>query len=55
MLEGIMQDLGDNGEERSLVNNLSYPVESEVKHSTPSPTAFSLSPSKSYKVCQTHV
>ncbi|XP_026563146.1 ranBP2-like and GRIP domain-containing protein 4 isoform X1 [Pseudonaja textilis] len=49
MLEGIMQDLGDNGEERSLVNNLSHPLESEVKHSTPSPTAFSLSPSKSYK------
>ncbi|XP_070607187.1 ranBP2-like and GRIP domain-containing protein 4 [Erythrolamprus reginae] len=49
MLEGIMQDLGDNGAEKNLVNNLSHSVESEVKHSTPSPTAFSLSPSKSYK------
>ncbi|XP_063160980.1 ranBP2-like and GRIP domain-containing protein 4 isoform X2 [Candoia aspera] len=49
MLECVMQELGDSGEERSLVNNLSHPVESEVKHSTPSPTTFSLSPSKSYK------
>uniref|UniRef100_A0A8C6Y7Q6 RAN binding protein 2 n=1 Tax=Naja naja TaxID=35670 RepID=A0A8C6Y7Q6_NAJNA len=49
MLEGIMQDLGDNGEERNLVNSMNHSVESEVKHSTPSSTAFSLSPSKSYK------
>ncbi|KAM6448060.1 ranBP2-like and GRIP domain-containing protein 4 isoform 2-T2 [Liasis olivaceus] len=50
MLECVMQELGDSGEEKSLLmNNLSHPVESEVKHSTPSPTTFSLSPSKSYK------
>ncbi|XP_033003569.1 E3 SUMO-protein ligase RanBP2-like isoform X8 [Lacerta agilis] len=51
MLESIMQELGINGEERSLIlnNDLSQPVETEIKHSTPSPTKFSLSPSKSYK------
>ncbi|XP_007427689.1 E3 SUMO-protein ligase RanBP2 isoform X1 [Python bivittatus] len=50
MLECVMQELGDSGEEKSLLmNSLSHPVESEVKHSTPSPTTFSLSPSKSYK------
>ncbi|XP_034970728.2 ranBP2-like and GRIP domain-containing protein 4 isoform X4 [Zootoca vivipara] len=51
MLESTMQELGINGEERSLIlnNDLSQPVEAEIKHSTPSPTKFSLSPSKSYK------
>ncbi|KAJ7319744.1 hypothetical protein JRQ81_019255 [Phrynocephalus forsythii] len=51
MLEGVMQELGDNGEERGVALNsdLGQPAEAEVKHSTPSPTTFSLSPSKSYK------
>ncbi|XP_060089748.1 E3 SUMO-protein ligase RanBP2-like isoform X1 [Heteronotia binoei] len=51
MLEGVLQELGDIGEERSsaLNNDLSQPAELENKHSTPSPTKFSLSPSKSYK------
>ncbi|XP_048350365.1 E3 SUMO-protein ligase RanBP2-like isoform X2 [Sphaerodactylus townsendi] len=51
MLEGVLQELGDNGEERSsaLNNDLNHPAEMEIKHSTPSPTKFSLSPSKSYK------
>ncbi|XP_044284139.1 E3 SUMO-protein ligase RanBP2-like isoform X2 [Varanus komodoensis] len=51
MLECVMQELGDNGEERNLAlnNDLSQSAETEIKHSTPSPTKFSLSPSKSYK------
>ncbi|XP_054829021.1 ranBP2-like and GRIP domain-containing protein 3 isoform X2 [Eublepharis macularius] len=51
MLEGVIQELGDSGEERrsALNNDLSQPPETEIKHSTPSPTKFSLSPSKSYK------
>ncbi|XP_062982267.1 ranBP2-like and GRIP domain-containing protein 4 isoform X3 [Elgaria multicarinata webbii] len=51
MLECVMQELGDNGEERShtLNNDLSQSAETEMKHSSPSPTKFSLSPSKSYK------
>ncbi|XP_077200417.1 E3 SUMO-protein ligase RanBP2-like [Paroedura picta] len=51
MLEGVLQELGDNGEERScaLNNDMSQPADMENKHSTPSPTKFSLSPSKSYK------
>uniref|UniRef100_A0ABM5FZ24 E3 SUMO-protein ligase RanBP2 n=1 Tax=Pogona vitticeps TaxID=103695 RepID=A0ABM5FZ24_9SAUR len=51
MLECVMQELGDSGEERGLAlnNDLGQPAEAEMKHSTPSPTKFSLSPSKSYK------
>ncbi|NWI66102.1 RBP2 ligase, partial [Todus mexicanus] len=51
MLDTVMQELGENDEEGSPAfrNGLSRAVDSEVKHSTPSPTKFSLSPSKSYK------
>ncbi|KAM9021438.1 E3 SUMO-protein ligase RanBP2-like isoform 2-T2 [Ara ararauna] len=51
MLDTVIQELGENAEEGGPVfrNGLSRAVESEVKHSTPSPTRFSLSPSKSYK------
>uniref|UniRef100_A0A452J4I4 Uncharacterized protein n=1 Tax=Gopherus agassizii TaxID=38772 RepID=A0A452J4I4_9SAUR len=51
MLDTVIQELGDYGEEESPVfkNGLSRTVDSEFKHSTPSPTKFSLSPSKSYK------
>ncbi|XP_053160760.1 E3 SUMO-protein ligase RanBP2-like isoform X1 [Hemicordylus capensis] len=51
MLESVMQELGDNDEGRSPTfnNDLNQPAETEIKHSTPSPTKFSLSPSKSYK------
>ncbi|XP_034613967.1 E3 SUMO-protein ligase RanBP2-like isoform X1 [Trachemys scripta elegans] len=51
MLDTVIQELGDYGEEGSPVfkNGLSRTVDSEFKHSTPSPTKFSLSPSKSYK------
>ncbi|NXP14298.1 RBP2 ligase, partial [Thinocorus orbignyianus] len=51
MLDTVIQELGENGEEGSLAfrNGLSRAVDSEMKHSTPSPTKFSLSPSKSYK------
>uniref|UniRef100_A0A8C0GP10 E3 SUMO-protein ligase RanBP2 n=1 Tax=Chelonoidis abingdonii TaxID=106734 RepID=A0A8C0GP10_CHEAB len=51
MLDTVTQELGDYGEEGSPVfkNGLSRTVDSEFKHSIPSPTKFSLSPSKSYK------
>ncbi|NXN42530.1 RBP2 ligase, partial [Rhinoptilus africanus] len=51
MLDTVIQELGENGEEGSPAfrNGLSRAVDSEVKHSTPSPTKFSLSPTKSYK------
>ncbi|XP_064295759.1 ranBP2-like and GRIP domain-containing protein 4 isoform X1 [Phalacrocorax carbo] len=51
MLDTVIQELGENGEEGSLAfrNGLSQGVDSEVKHSTPSPTKFCLSPTKSYK------
>uniref|UniRef100_A0A8V5FN55 Uncharacterized protein n=1 Tax=Melopsittacus undulatus TaxID=13146 RepID=A0A8V5FN55_MELUD len=51
MLDTVIQELGENAEEGgpAFRNGLSRAVESEVKHSTPSPTRFSLSPSKSYK------
>ncbi|XP_010177021.1 PREDICTED: E3 SUMO-protein ligase RanBP2, partial [Mesitornis unicolor] len=44
MLDAVIQELGENGEEGSLAfrNGLSRAVDSEMKHSTPSPT-------KSYK------
>lgn len=52
MLDTVIQELGENGEEGSPAfrNGLSRAVDSEMKHSTPSPTKFSLSPTKSYKV-----
>ncbi|XP_010285594.1 PREDICTED: E3 SUMO-protein ligase RanBP2 [Phaethon lepturus] len=51
MLDTVIQELGENGEEGSPAfrNGLSRPADSEMKHSTPSPTKFSLSPTKSYK------
>ncbi|KAM6095039.1 ranBP2-like and GRIP domain-containing protein 4 isoform 2-T2 [Chlamydotis macqueenii] len=51
MLDTVIQELGENGEEGSPAfrNGLSRAVDSELKHSTPSPNKFSLSPSKSYK------
>ncbi|NXI92799.1 RBP2 ligase, partial [Psophia crepitans] len=51
MLDSVIQELGENGEEGSLAfrNGLSQAVNSEMKHSTPSPPKFSLSPTKSYK------
>ncbi|XP_075595265.1 ranBP2-like and GRIP domain-containing protein 4 isoform X2 [Balearica regulorum gibbericeps] len=51
MLDTVIQELGENGEEGSPAfrNGLSRAVDSEVKHSTPSPPKFSLSPTKSYK------
>ncbi|XP_061482731.1 E3 SUMO-protein ligase RanBP2-like isoform X2 [Rhineura floridana] len=51
MLDCVIEELGENGEERNLIlnNDLSQPPEMEIKHSTPSPTKFSLSPIKSYK------
>ncbi|NWU64115.1 RBP2 ligase, partial [Pterocles burchelli] len=51
MLDTVIQELGENGEEGSPAfrNGLSQAVDSEMKHSTPSPTKFSLSPTKSYK------
>uniref|UniRef100_A0A8C8R883 RAN binding protein 2 n=1 Tax=Pelusios castaneus TaxID=367368 RepID=A0A8C8R883_9SAUR len=51
MLDTVIQELADYGEEGSSVfkSGLSRTADSEIKHSTPSPTKFSLSPSKSYK------
>ncbi|KAM6439334.1 ranBP2-like and GRIP domain-containing protein 4 isoform 1-T1 [Rhynochetos jubatus] len=51
MLDTVIQELGENGEEGSPAfrNGLSQAIDSEMKHSTPSPTKFSLSPTKSYK------
>ncbi|XP_061853236.1 ranBP2-like and GRIP domain-containing protein 4 isoform X2 [Colius striatus] len=51
MLDTVIQELGEHGEEGSFAfrNGLSRALDSEMKHSTPSPTKFSLSPTKSYK------
>ncbi|XP_027745466.1 E3 SUMO-protein ligase RanBP2-like isoform X4 [Empidonax traillii] len=51
VLDTVIQELGENGEEGSLAfrNGLSRTVDSAMKHSTPSPTKFSFSPTKSYK------
>ncbi|XP_064502471.1 ranBP2-like and GRIP domain-containing protein 4 isoform X2 [Pseudopipra pipra] len=51
VLDTVIQELGENVEEGSLAfrNGLSRTVDSAMKHSTPSPTKFSLSPTKSYK------
>ncbi|XP_042836986.1 E3 SUMO-protein ligase RanBP2 isoform X1 [Panthera tigris] len=50
MLNSVMQELDDYSEGGLLYKNgSSRNVDSEVKHSTPSPTKYSLSPSKSYK------
>ncbi|XP_058134297.1 E3 SUMO-protein ligase RanBP2 isoform X3 [Dasypus novemcinctus] len=50
MLNSVMQELEDFCEGGPLYKNGSLRnVDSEIKHSTPSPTKYSLSPSKSYK------
>ncbi|XP_027496539.1 ranBP2-like and GRIP domain-containing protein 4 isoform X3 [Corapipo altera] len=51
VLDTVIQELGENVEEGSLAfrNGLSRTVDSAMKHSTPSPTKFSFSPTKSYK------
>ncbi|NXC07376.1 RBP2 ligase, partial [Orthonyx spaldingii] len=51
VLDTVIQELGENGEEGGLTfrNGLSRTVDSAMKHSTPSPTKFSLSPTKTYK------
>ncbi|XP_054994029.1 E3 SUMO-protein ligase RanBP2 isoform X1 [Sorex araneus] len=50
MLNSVMQELEDYSEGGPLCKNGSLRnADSEIKHSTPSPTKYSLSPSKSYK------
>ncbi|KAK2510177.1 hypothetical protein MC885_010985 [Smutsia gigantea] len=50
MLNSVMQELDDYSEGGPLYKNGSLRnADSEIKHSTPSPTKYSLSPSKSYK------
>uniref|UniRef100_A0A8C0VN34 E3 SUMO-protein ligase RanBP2 n=1 Tax=Cyanistes caeruleus TaxID=156563 RepID=A0A8C0VN34_CYACU len=51
VLDTVIQELGENADEGSLAfrNGLSRTVDSAMKHSTPSPTKFSLSPTKTYK------
>uniref|UniRef100_A0A8D2DII7 RAN binding protein 2 n=1 Tax=Sciurus vulgaris TaxID=55149 RepID=A0A8D2DII7_SCIVU len=50
MLNSVMQELEDYSDGGSLYKNgCLRNAESEIKHSTPSPTKYSLSPSKSYK------
>ncbi|KAM4867223.1 ranBP2-like and GRIP domain-containing protein 4 isoform 2-T2 [Thomomys bottae] len=50
MLNSVMQELEDHSEGGPLYKNgCSRSTDLEVKHSTPSPTKYSLSPSKSYK------
>lgn len=51
MFSSVMQELDDYSEGGPLYKNGSLQnADSEIKHSTPSPTKYSLSPSKSYKV-----
>uniref|UniRef100_A0A8C8TXB6 RAN binding protein 2 n=1 Tax=Peromyscus maniculatus bairdii TaxID=230844 RepID=A0A8C8TXB6_PERMB len=50
MLNSVMQELEDYSEGGTLYKNgCLRSADSEIKHSTPSPTKYSLSPSKSYK------
>ncbi|NXG03116.1 RBP2 ligase, partial [Sakesphorus luctuosus] len=51
VLDTVIQELGENGEEGSLAfsNGVSRTLDPAMKHSTPSPTKFSLSPTRSYK------
>ncbi|XP_054447996.1 E3 SUMO-protein ligase RanBP2-like isoform X2 [Pteronotus mesoamericanus] len=50
MFNSVMQELDDYSEGGPLYKNGSLrSADSEMKHSTPSPTKYSLSPSKSYK------
>ncbi|KAJ1118109.1 hypothetical protein NDU88_006304 [Pleurodeles waltl] len=51
MLDSVMQELGEYcGEESPVFNGDSPRINSEIKHSTPSPTKFTLSPTKSFKL-----
>ncbi|XP_069492978.1 E3 SUMO-protein ligase RanBP2-like isoform X2 [Ambystoma mexicanum] len=51
MLDSVMQELGEYcGEESPVFNNDSSQISSEIKHSTPSPSKFTLSPSKGFKL-----
>ncbi|KAJ7406949.1 E3 SUMO-protein ligase RanBP2-like isoform X3 [Willisornis vidua] len=51
VLDTVIQELGENGEEGSLAfrNGLSRTLDPAMKHSTPSPTKFSPSPTRTYK------
>uniref|UniRef100_A0A8C5L7N9 RAN binding protein 2 n=1 Tax=Jaculus jaculus TaxID=51337 RepID=A0A8C5L7N9_JACJA len=50
MLNSVMQELEDYSEGGTLYKNgCLRNADSEIKHSTPSPTKYSLSPTKSYK------
>ncbi|KAM6178159.1 E3 SUMO-protein ligase RanBP2-like [Rhynchocyon petersi] len=50
MLNSVMQELDDYSEGGPFYKNGSFRnTDSDIKHSTPSPTKYSLSPSKSYK------
>ena len=51
MFNSVMQELDDYSEGGPIYKNGSLRnADSDMKHSTPSPTKYSLSPSKSYKV-----
>lgn len=51
MFNSVMQQLDDYSEGGPLYKNGSLRnTDSEMKYSTPSPTKYSLSPNKSYKV-----
>ncbi|XP_007537178.2 E3 SUMO-protein ligase RanBP2 isoform X1 [Erinaceus europaeus] len=49
MLNSVMQELEDYSEGGHYKNGSLRNTDSEIKHSTPSPTKYSLSPNKSYK------
>ncbi|XP_029460448.1 E3 SUMO-protein ligase RanBP2-like [Rhinatrema bivittatum] len=50
MLDSVMQELGEYGDGSPFfTSNASRVVNSEIKHSTPSPTKYLISPNKGYK------
>ncbi|XP_031467308.1 RANBP2-like and GRIP domain-containing protein 1, partial [Phasianus colchicus] len=50
MLNAVIQELGENGEEGSLASgNISPAAHVEVKYSIPSPKKFSFSPTNTYQ------
>ncbi|XP_030057332.1 E3 SUMO-protein ligase RanBP2 isoform X2 [Microcaecilia unicolor] len=50
MLDSVMQELGEYGDGSPFFgSDASRAIHSEIKHSTPSPTKFSMSPNKGYK------
>nr|XP_033804752.1 E3 SUMO-protein ligase RanBP2-like isoform X2 [Geotrypetes seraphini] len=50
MLDSVMQELGEYGDGSPFFgSDVFRAVNSDVKHSTPSPTKFSMSPNKGYK------